>query len=192
MKNENDVNLNASIENLTDSLNQFDLKLTSPTKSNIMYNRRNISPNRTKSSASNNLLIADQVRLSELEEIVANLQIQASNNNDKLKELKYLYKDFSKSNNNSNSTVPVHSLKSKSDISSTDVQELKKRLKDLGSSTTLICRSLQDGLNDVQRTSLDLYEWGQRVHSAVGIIALRTGLQYNPCPNVPIPSQRIK
>ncbi len=67
-----------------------------------------------------------------------------------------------------------------------DIKTLRRKLKELGESTSQVCKSLSAGLNDVQETNLNLFVWGDKVHGAMGALAARAGMAANPCPKVPL------
>lgn len=104
----------------------------------------------------------DQKRISTVEDLIAELQTKLSR----------FEQEFHLSVNE------------KVEFENVEVNSLKKKLRDLGQTTTQMCMSLRDGLSDVQATTLALYDWGDQVHFAIGKISEKVGMM-NPCPRIP-------
>jgi len=119
----------------------------------------------------------DSSRITQLEELISDVQRNVSLYEERVKDLSKEVKDI-----NSND---------KETLSNNEIQYLKRKIRELGQSTTKMCRSLQDGMTEVQSTSLCLYEWGTKVHYAIGRIAEKSGLSFNPCPNVPVSQSHL-
>lgn len=63
-----------------------------------------------------------------------------------------------------------------------ELRALQKKVKKLGDSTSKACRSLSNGLTDVQQAALNLYSWSDVVHEAFGKVSHKLALPKNICP----------
>lgn len=144
------------------------------TRLNIIEEKMRLHYNISESSAlASTKTKIESSRIHQLEELVTDVQNQINSCEKKIRDL--------------DADLRIASCKVVPDSSTEneDIQNVKKRLRELGKTTTTMCRSLQDGMSEVQSTSLSLYEWGTKVHQAIGKVAEKSGMSFNPCPNVP-------
>ena len=70
----------------------------------------------------------------------------------------------------------------RSESTSSEIKEIEKKVKKLAESTTRACRSLSNGLTDVQQATLSLYSWTDRVHDGFEMLSQKLNLPPNICP----------
>lgn len=121
-------------------------------------------------------------RLSQIEEIIADMQKHSIDQTTLLHELKRQYLE-----------LPIHHHPHNKDIENIEIETVKKRLRELTESTRLMCRSLTSGFNDLQHATISLYSWGDKVHKAIGKLSTNTGISHNPCPMIPnVPTEFLQ
>ena len=67
-----------------------------------------------------------------------------------------------------------------------EVKTLKRKTKKLAENTTKACRSLSNGLSDIQQATLNLYSWADKAHDSFGIISERLSFSVNMCPRAKV------
>lgn len=87
--------------------------------------------------------------------------------------------------NNSHPTVNNHSNTSAIDVKAEDIKGLRRKIRELGETTAKACRSLGNGINDIQQVNLNLYQWADQAYTAIGFLSSKLGIDGNPCPSVP-------
>jgi hypothetical protein len=77
-------------------------------------------------------------------------------------------------------------------VSYSDFKDMDKRIKRLAENTTKACRSLSNGLTEVQQATLNLYAWTDEVHNAFDRVAPKVELPNNLCPRAKVISRSSK
>ncbi len=70
-----------------------------------------------------------------------------------------------------------------------DLKEMDKRIKKLTENTSKACRSLSNGLSEVQHATLNLFSWTDDVHDAFDRVANKVDLPTNLCPRAKVSSR---
>lgn len=70
-----------------------------------------------------------------------------------------------------------------------DMKEMDRRIKKLAENTSKACRSLSNGLTEVQQATLNLYSWSDEVHAAFDRVAVKVDLPNNLCPRAKVSSR---
>lgn len=73
-----------------------------------------------------------------------------------------------------------------------DVKDIEKRIKKLAESTTKACKSLSQGLTEVQQATLNLYSWTDKVHEAFDQISDKVDLPSNICPRAKVSNSKLR
>lgn len=63
-----------------------------------------------------------------------------------------------------------------------DIKILNKKIKKLSENTTKACRSLSNGISDIQQATLNLYTWTDATYDTFGKISQKLGYTSNICP----------
>lgn len=67
-----------------------------------------------------------------------------------------------------------------------EVKEMEKKIKRLAENTSKACRSLSQGLSDVQQATLNLYSWSDNVHDSFNVVVMKVGLPEGLCPRAKV------
>lgn len=73
-----------------------------------------------------------------------------------------------------------------------DVKDAEKKVKRLAENTSRACRSLSQGLSDVQQATLNLYTWSDQVHDTLHIVTAKIGLPEGMCDRAKVQRRRSK
>lgn len=78
------------------------------------------------------------------------------------------------------------------DYKFSDMKDMEKKFKKLVENTSKACKSLSNGLTDVQQATLNLYSWTDQAHDAFETVARKVDLPANLCPRAKISSKKTK
>lgn len=73
-----------------------------------------------------------------------------------------------------------------------DVKDMEKKVKKLAENTGKACRSLSQGLSDVQEATLNLYTWSDQVHDTLNTVSVKVGLPSGLCERAKVQRRRSK
>lgn len=67
-----------------------------------------------------------------------------------------------------------------------EVKEVDRKVKKLAENTSRACRSLSNGLSDVQSATLNLFTWTDQAHDALQTVGRRLDLGHELCPRAKV------
>lgn len=73
-----------------------------------------------------------------------------------------------------------------------DVKDMERKVKKLAENTGKACRSLSQGLSDVQEATLNLYTWSDQVHDTLNTVSVKVGLPSGLCERAKVQRRRSK
>ena len=166
-------NDNSSVDDVEKSLHQIK---TSYIQSSPL--KRNRKEDKIKSNIKSNSLLEQHIKLLQSDLKVCEIEIKqiklnmgAINNG---KDISMLNNSYDKLKNGEK-----HNLIE-------EVKSLKKKTKKLAENTSMACRSLSNGLSDIQQATLNLYSWADKAHDSFGIISERLSFSVNMCPRAKV------
>jgi hypothetical protein len=124
-------------------------------------------------------------RIRKLEESVQSLQTQVQNTETAISQWRNQeFKNQQRSADSSNSETMTRVL--------LDVKESEKKVKRLAENTSKACRSLSQGLSDVQQATLNLYTWSDQVYDTLNVVTTKIGLPDGLCERAKVQRRRSK
>ena len=66
----------------------------------------------------------------------------------------------------------------------TDLKAIKQKVRGIGESTSQSCQTLAASVSDMQQSTLNIYAWADRAHTAFGVVSEKLNLRPNVCPRI--------
>lgn len=131
-------------------------------------------------------------RIRKLEEHMLDLQTQIKENETDIQHIKNQMIHRHRNSNSSPSRERERERETEDDYKFSDMKDMEKKFKKLVENTSKACKSLSNGLSDVQQATLNLYTWSDQVHDAFETVGRKIDLPANVCPRAKISSKKAK